>query len=61
MSPETARRICEPFATTREDVGGTGLGLAAVRRFIQDVGGEMIVETALGQGSRIRLHFPISS
>ena len=56
MNPETLDRIFEPFFTTRAN--GNGLGLATVRNIIQDHGGAMHVESALGAGSRFEAWLP---
>ena len=45
-----ARRLFEPFFTTR--LAGTGLGLATVREFVRDHDGAMHVESNPGHGSR---------
>jgi len=47
-----------PFVTRRE--GGTGLGLAVVRRFALDVGGELVLENLEPSGARARLVLPCS-
>jgi PAS domain S-box-containing protein len=39
--------------------GGTGLGLHLVQQFLQLLGGTIAVESAVGQGSRFSLWFPV--
>ena len=46
----------QPFASTRP--GGTGLGLASVRRLAQDLGGALELENVAPRGARITLLLP---
>jgi len=57
MGEETARKIFEPFYTTK-GAGGTGLGLATVRRIIQEHRGSIIVESAPGAGATFAIALP---
>ena len=57
MTEDVRRRAFEPFFTTK-GAGGTGLGLAMVRKVVEAHGGQIGVETAPGQGTTFRLRFP---
>lgn len=53
---EILRDGARSFATLRE--GGTGLGLATVRRFAQDLGGELALANVAPHGARVLLRLP---
>lgn len=57
MTQEIAERVFEPFFTTKGD-RGTGLGLATVWGMVQRHGGEVTLDTAPGEGTRVGLHLP---
>jgi signal transduction histidine kinase len=46
------------MSSTRK-YGGTGLGLAIVKRFINLMGGEIIVESEEGKGSKFTITLPM--
>ena len=52
------RRIGEPFFTTKEPGQGTGLGLYLARHVMEREGGEMRIDSAEGQGTRVTLTMP---
>jgi CheY-like chemotaxis protein len=54
-----ARRLFEPFFTTRR--AGTGLGLATVQEIVRDHDGAMNVQSKPGSGSRFEAWFPAIS
>ncbi|MGZ8171893.1 MULTISPECIES: trifunctional serine/threonine-protein kinase/ATP-binding protein/sensor histidine kinase [Methylobacter] len=51
-------KIFDPFFTTKPPGKGTGLGLSVIRRLVQDVGGNIHVESTYGHGCCMRLRFP---
>jgi PAS domain S-box-containing protein len=57
MSEATRNRCLELFFTTK-GVRGTGLGLAMVYGTVERHGGELQIESRLGEGTNIRLTFP---
>jgi signal transduction histidine kinase len=57
--------LFEPFYRGRHSrerqIQGTGLGLALVKRIMEDLGGKVEVRTAKGQGSQFRLSVPVAA
>jgi signal transduction histidine kinase len=51
--------VCEPFFTTRPE--GTGLGLAIARRYVEQNGGRLEIESRRGAGTVVRLRLPASA
>jgi PAS domain S-box-containing protein len=56
---ELQERIFEPFFSTRED--GTGLGLAVAYGIVERHGGEIAVESRVGQGATFTVWLPALS
>ncbi|MBI5720343.1 MAG: PAS domain S-box protein [Burkholderiales bacterium] len=58
MDEDTRRRCLEPFFTTKGE-RGTGLGLAMVYGVAQRHGVEVEIDSVVGQGTTVRLDFPV--
>lgn len=59
MTPDVQRQAFDPFFTTRRNEGGTGLGLHIVYNLVtQQLGGRMMLESRLGQGTTFRITMP---
>ncbi|MEZ4287895.1 MAG: hybrid sensor histidine kinase/response regulator [Polyangiales bacterium] len=56
MTPETQKKIFEPYFTQRD--GGTGLGLAIVRGTVEKLGGQIHLDTSPGDGARFQIVLP---
>ena len=58
MSQEVAAKAFEPFFTTKAVGQGTGLGLSQVLGFAQQSGGEVRIDTRIGQGTTVTIFLP---
>ncbi|MEQ8407479.1 MAG: ATP-binding protein [Gammaproteobacteria bacterium] len=58
MDEKTARRVLEPFFTTKEKGVGHGLGLATVNKIVRQHGGELTISSEVGQGTIIQILLP---
>lgn len=56
LDPAALAHIFAPYYTTKE--GGTGLGLALVRKTVADLGGEVTVHSQKGRGTTFRVSIP---
>jgi len=61
IPPEQLSRIYDPFFTTKEFGKGTGLGLSITYGIVQEHGGNITCDSAIGQGTRFTLSLPTVS
>jgi len=50
-------RLFKPFDTTKGNAG-MGIGMYESREFVQQLGGDILVQSEVGKGSTISLHIP---
>ncbi|HEY2745890.1 MAG TPA: ATP-binding protein [Polyangia bacterium] len=62
MSMDETRQAFAPFYRARRDPSapGSGLGLSIVKRIAEASGGDVAIDSALGQGTTFVLHFPLA-
>ena len=58
MEVEAQRRAFEPFFTTKPPGKGSGLGLSMVYGFARQSDGHILIRSAVGEGTSVRLFFP---
>jgi signal transduction histidine kinase len=56
IAPGDLERVFEAFVSLRE--GGNGLGLTISRQIVEQLGGSLVLESTLGEGTRARLRLP---
>ncbi len=61
MDSETLENARLPFFTTKPSGRGTGLGLATASSVVADHGGELMIESAVGDGTTVTVVLPRSS
>jgi len=61
IPPERLEKIFEPFFSTKERGGGTGLGMAIVEDIVRAHGAAIEIESAEGRGTTIWLRWPAAT
>ncbi len=56
--PRLTERFYRVDGSRSRETGGTGLGLSIVKHVMQRHGGELMIQSEVGKGSRFRLMFP---
>lgn len=57
---ENIGRIFDPFFTTKPAGVGTGLGLSLAQQILREHGGQICVESAVGQGAKFTIELAVS-
>ena len=53
-------RVFDPFFTTKPVGAGTGLGLSIVHTLVSELGGEVGIESEVGEGTTVTVTLPVS-
>jgi two-component system response regulator PhcR len=61
IAPAVLVRLTREPLTTRADSGGNGMGLMFCQRVMQSIGGEVRIESELGQGTVVSLYFRLQA
>jgi signal transduction histidine kinase len=59
IPPDDLKRIFDPFFSTRTGSHGTGLGLSITYGLVQEIGGDIAVESKIGQGTKFIVTLPM--
>ena len=59
ISPDHLSRVFEPLFSTKNF--GTGLGLPTVKRIVEQHGGDVGIDSTLGEGTRVVMRIPVAA
>ncbi len=60
MEKETMKKIMEPFYTTRQKSGGTGLGVSIAYGIVSDHNGSLDYDSTPGKGTTAKISLPVT-
>ncbi len=60
ISEVNLKQIFKPFFTTKSAGEGHGLGLSICQQILNSYGGEVLVDSRVGQGTRVRMQIPVA-
>ena len=58
MPPEVVEHVFDPYFTTKDEGEGSGIGLAVVHGIIHAAGGDVTVESVVGEGTAFHVYLP---
>jgi PAS domain S-box-containing protein len=58
IAPDVLPHVFEPFSTTKRRGEGSGLGLAISKRIVEELGGQISIQSELGRGCRVLIELP---
>jgi signal transduction histidine kinase/CheY-like chemotaxis protein len=61
IPPEIMERVFDPFFTTKPVGKGTGLGLSQIFGFARQSGGDVTLQSAVGEGTTVSIYLPRSA
>lgn len=60
MTEDQVSRVFDPFYTTRQQEGGTGLGMSITYGIVEQLGGTIDVQSRPGEGTTVVLELPLN-